>query len=165
MRSYITIDRYVSLEEVKVKINMEYSPVQLLDLPAEILLIVFQKLEKFEILYSLMNINMQLDQIVRDPSILTNQIALMKQTSLPQHTSPLPEIVLDRLCSEILPKIHDKIQWFNLETSSMERILLAANNYSNLRQLDIFIMDIELDMHLFHSKIFHKQRFRVDMIF
>ena len=161
MRSYITIDRYVSLEEVKVKINMEYSPVQLLDLPAAILLIVFQKLEKFEILYSLMNINMQLDQIVRDPSILTNQIALMKQTSLPQHTSPLPEIVLDRLCSEILPKI----QWFNLETSSMERILLAANNYSNLRQLDIFIMDIEIDMHLFHSKIFHKQRFRVDMIF
>ena len=161
MRSYITIDRYVSLEEVKVKINMEYSPVQLLDLPAEILLIVFQKLEKFEILYSLMNINMQLDQIVRDPSILTSQITLMKQTSLPQHTSPLPEIVLDRLCSEILPKI----QWFNLETSSMERILLAANNYSNLRQLDIFIMDIEIDMHLFHSKIFHKQRFRVDMIF
>lgn len=134
---------------------MEYLTVHLLDLPVEILLIIFQKLEKFEIFYSLMNVNRQLDQIVCDSSILTSQITLMKQASPPQRTSRLPEIVLDRLCSEILPKIHDKIQWLYLESSSIERIILAANSYSNLRQLDIFIMDIETDMDLFNSKIFH----------
>jgi hypothetical protein len=145
----------MSSQELKVKINMECSPVHLLDLSDEILMIIFKKLEKFEILYSLMDINMRLDQIVCDPSIITTQITFMKQASLLKLTSPLPEIVLDRLCSQILPKIHDKIKWLKLETSSMERILLAANNYSNLRQLDIFIMDTEkIDMHLFTSKMF-----------
>jgi hypothetical protein len=144
----------MSSEELKVKIDMECSPVNLLDLSDEILMIIFKKLEKFEILYSLMDINMRLNQIVCDPSIITTQITFMKQASLLKLTSPLPEIVLDRLCSQILPKIHDRIKWLKLETSSMERILLAANNYSNLRQLDIFIMDIEkADMHLFTSKM------------
>jgi len=145
----------MSSQELKVKINMECLPVHLLDLSDEILMIIFKKLEKFEILYSLMDINMRLDQIVCDSSIITTQITFMKQASLLKLTSPLPEIVLDRLCSQILPKIHDKIKWLKLETSSMERILLAANNYSNLRQLDIFIMDTEkTDMHLFTSKMF-----------
>lgn len=146
---------YMSLEELKVKINMECSPVHLLDLSDEILIIIFKKLKKFEILYSLMDINIRLDQTVLDPSIITTQITLMKQASLLKLTSPLPEIVVDRLCSHILSKIHDKIQWLKLETSSMERILLAPSNYSNLRQFDVYIMDIETDMHFFTSKIFH----------
>jgi hypothetical protein len=132
---------------------MECSHVGLFDLPDEIFLMIFKKLENAEILCSLMDINMRLDQIVSDP-IFISQITLMKQTSILDHTSPLSNIVLDRFCCQILPKMHDKIKWLKLETLSMERILLAANNYSNLRQLDIFIMNIETDIHLFTSKIF-----------
>jgi hypothetical protein len=144
---------------LKVKINMECSRVHLLDLPDELLMIIFKKLEKFEILYSLLDINMRLDQIVFDPSIINTQITLMEQASPLKLISSLPDIVLDRFCFEILPKIHDKIKWLNLETLSMERILLTVNNYSNLRQLDIFIMNIETDMHLFTSKIFYYDYF------
>ncbi len=132
---------------------MECSRVELFDLPDEILLMIFKKLENVEILYSLMDINMRLNQIVSAP-IFTSQITLMKQTSPLELTSPLPDIVVDRFCLEILPKIHDKIKWLKLETFSMERILLAANKYSNLRQLDIFMMNLKTDMHLFTSKIF-----------
>ncbi|CAF4649203.1 unnamed protein product, partial [Rotaria sp. Silwood1] len=35
--------------------------------------------------------------------------------------------ILDRFCLQILPKIHHKIQFLNLESSSMERILLSTN--------------------------------------
>ncbi|CAF2145333.1 unnamed protein product [Rotaria magnacalcarata] len=73
----------------------------------------------------------------------------MKQITPVKLTSSLPDFVRDRFCPEILPKIHDKIQLLKLETLSMERILLAVNNYSNLRQLDIFIMNTETDMQLF----------------
>jgi hypothetical protein len=128
---------------------MECSRVELFDLPDEILLMIFKKLENVEILYSLMDINMQLNQIVSTP-IFTSQITLMKQTS----PLELPDIVVDRFCLQILPKIHDKIKWLKLETFSMERILLAANKYSNLRQLDIFMMNPKTDMHLFTGKIF-----------
>ncbi|CAF4381930.1 unnamed protein product, partial [Rotaria sp. Silwood2] len=39
--------------------------------------------------------------------------------------------MLDRFCLQILPEIHYKIKWLDLESSSMERILLATN-YPNL---------------------------------
>ncbi|CAF2924919.1 unnamed protein product [Rotaria sp. Silwood2] len=127
---------------------MECQHIKLCDLPDELLLIIFKKLKNVEILYSLMDINKRLNQIVSDP-IFTREITLMKQTTPVKLTSPLSDFVRDRFCREILPKIHDKIQWLKLETLSMERILLAVNNYSNLRQLDIFIMNTETDMQLF----------------
>ncbi|CAF1383289.1 unnamed protein product [Rotaria magnacalcarata] len=127
---------------------MECQDIKLSDLPDELLLIIFKKLKNVEILYSLMDISKQLNQIVSDP-IFTREITLMKQITPIKDTSSLPDFVLDRFCLEILPKIHDKIQWLKLETLSMERILLAVNNYSNLRQLDIFIMNTETDMQLF----------------
>ncbi|CAF0974837.1 unnamed protein product [Rotaria sordida] len=132
---------------------MECLRVELFDLPDEIFLMIFKKLENVEILYSLMDVNMRFNQIVSD-SIFTTQITLMKQRSSMELTSSLPNIVLDRFCLRILPKIHDNIKWLKLETLSMERILLAANNYSNLCQLDIFIMNKETDMHLFTGKLF-----------
>jgi len=130
---------------------MKYSPVELMDLPEEILMIVFKKLNNDELLYSLMSINMRLDQIIRD-TIFTNQISLIKYNSLPDLTSALSDIVLNRFYSQILPQIHHKIKWLSLETLSMERILLAAD-YPNLRQLDIFLMNEETDMDLFTGKI------------
>ncbi|CAF3315032.1 unnamed protein product [Rotaria socialis] len=127
---------------------MECQHIKLCDLPDELLLIIFKKLKNVEILYSLMDISKRLNQIVYDP-IFTREITLMKQTTSVKLTSPLPDFVRDRFCLEIIPKIHDKIQWLKLETLSMERILLAVNNYLNLRQLDIFIMNTETDMQLF----------------
>jgi hypothetical protein len=132
---------------------MECSYVQLLNLPDEILMIIFKKLDNVEVLYSLMDVNMRFNKIVRDPTF-TSQIALMKQNSSTNLTSPLSDIVLDRFCLKILPQIHEKIKSLKLETLSMKRVLLAVNNYPNLHQLDIFIMNKNIDMHLFTSKIF-----------
>jgi hypothetical protein len=134
-----------------VKTDMDCSRVELFHLPDEILLMICKKLNNVEVLCSLMGINQRVDQIIFDP-LFTNEITLMNQTTPLKLTSSLPDSVLDRFCSEILPQIHDQIQWFKLETFSVERILSAANNYSNLCQLDLFIMNIETDMYLFTGK-------------
>jgi hypothetical protein len=127
------------------------SPVQLLDFPDEILLIILKNLSNEEVLYSLMGINMRLDQIISD-STFTNKISLIKSNSLSDLKCVLSDVILDRFCFVILPQIHDQIKWFHLETLSMERILLAAH-YPNLRQLDIFCMNEKTDAELFSSKI------------
>jgi hypothetical protein len=125
---------------------MKDSCFRLLDLPDEILMINFKKLDNFAILYSLMDVNMQLDRILHDP-IFTNEIVLMKQNPSIDLTSSLRDIILDWFYSHILPKIQQKIKSFGLETVSMKRVLLTADNYPNLHQLDIFIMNEDTDIH------------------
>ncbi|CAF5001026.1 unnamed protein product, partial [Rotaria sp. Silwood1] len=122
---------------------MEHSIVQLMDLPDELIMIILNKLDNSEVLYSIMDVNTRLNQIVHDPTF-TTKITLTKSADL---TTALPDIMLDRFCLQILPKIHHNIKWLNLESSSMERILLAAN-YPNLHQLDIFINDQKCFLHL-----------------
>ncbi|CAF4251253.1 unnamed protein product, partial [Rotaria sordida] len=60
----------------------------------------------------------------------------------------LPDAVLDRFCLEILPKIHHKIEWLDVESSSIERILLLTN-YSNLNGLRLYDLTSERARDLF----------------
>jgi len=61
----------INEEKLKLTIRMKYSCVQLLNFPDEILMIIFKKLDNIEVLYSLMNINMRLNQILSDPVFTT----------------------------------------------------------------------------------------------
>jgi hypothetical protein len=134
-----------------VKTNMKYSNVQLNDLPDEILLIIFKKLSNAEVLYSLIDVNQRLNKIVYD-SIFTNHLTLLRSES--DLIYPLPNPMLDQFCSQILSSIHDKIQWFNLESSSMERILLSTN-YPNLYGLALYDLEIETVKYLFTGNIIY----------
>ncbi|CAF1514711.1 unnamed protein product, partial [Rotaria sordida] len=110
---------------------MVHSPIQLNDLPDEILMMILKKLHNFDVLYSLIGVNKRFDKIVKD-SIFTNNLILTTSfNSLYQFT----DTIIDRFCLEILPKINTRIQWLSVESSSMERILLATN-YPNLHGLD-----------------------------
>lgn len=104
---------------------MEYSSIDLNDLLDEILLIILKKLHNIEVLYSLVGVNKRLSRIVND-SIFTSYLTLMSSSSndiLCQFTNT----ILDRFCVEILPSIHLKIKYLNLESSSMRRILLSTD--------------------------------------
>ncbi|CAF2891372.1 unnamed protein product [Rotaria sp. Silwood2] len=79
---------------------MEFSSVQLMNLPDEILMIILKKLDNVDVLYSLMDVNTRLNQIVHD-SIFTTKITLVKPID---QTLIQSDILLDRLCSQILPK-------------------------------------------------------------
>ncbi|CAF1365370.1 unnamed protein product, partial [Rotaria sordida] len=110
---------------------MVHSPIQFNDLPDEILMMILKKLHNSDVLYSLIGVNKRFDKIVKD-SIFTNNLILTTSfNSLYQFT----DTIIDRFCLEILPKINTSIQWLSVESSSMERILLATN-YPNLHGLD-----------------------------
>ncbi|CAF1444063.1 unnamed protein product [Rotaria sordida] len=125
--------------------NIEYSCVQLIDLPDEILMIILKKLSNVLVLYSLIDVNKRLNTIVCD-STFTSHLTLMRYFS-DDCIYPLPDLMLGRFL-QILPEIHHNIKWLNLESSSMERILLATN-YPNLYGLGLYKIDIETAVSLF----------------
>ncbi|CAF4777360.1 unnamed protein product, partial [Rotaria sp. Silwood2] len=106
-----------------------------MDLSDEILLIIFEELNNVEMLNSLMGINRRLDKILRDP-IFSSHLTLMRSSSNGLF-HPLVDIMIDRFCSQILPQIHHNIKWLNLESLSMERVLLASD-YPNLCGLGLY---------------------------
>jgi len=130
---------------------MEYSYIQLNDLPDEILIYIFKKLTNAEVLYSLSGLNKRLNKIIHD-SVFTNDLSLMMSTSDGLVYS-LSDLILARFCSYILPKIHQKIQCLHLESLSMERIL-CATNYPNLYRISLHNIQAKTAIDLFTSKIF-----------
>jgi len=128
---------------------MEHLLVELNDLPDEILMIIFKKLNNHSLLYSLIGINKRLNTIVRDP-IFTSHLTLVRRSSY-DSIYPLSELKLDRFCLQILPEIPYQIKRLDLESSCMERILLATN-YPNLHELGLFDIDIETARSLFVGK-------------
>ncbi len=131
--------------------NMQSSYVKLNDLPDEILLIIFKKLANIEVLYSLFGVNKRLNKIAHD-SIFTNYLTLFMPRSN-GFVYSLPDAILDRFCLHILPKICKKVEWLDLESRSMERILLT--NYPNLTRLGLYNIHIETLNRFFTGKIFY----------
>ncbi|CAF0818578.1 unnamed protein product [Rotaria sp. Silwood1] len=127
---------------------MKYSSVQLNDLPDEIILIILTNLNKLDVLYSFMGVNKRLNKIVHDPTF-TSGLTLFNY--LPCNCIyPLPHIMLDRLCIQILPKIAHNIKWLDLEPFSMKRIL--STNYPNLVELGIYNIKKQTALNLFTGK-------------
>jgi F-box associated protein len=130
---------------------MEYSCIQLNDLPDEILIMLFKKLANAEVLYSLSGVNKRLNKIVHD-SIFANDLSLV-MSRWDGLIYSLSDLILDRFCSHILPKINQKIQWLHLESLSMERIL-RATNYPNLYEISLHNIQLKTAIDLFTGKIF-----------
>ncbi|CAF4959965.1 unnamed protein product, partial [Rotaria socialis] len=107
------------------------------------------KLENIDVLYSLWGINTRFDKILYD-SIFTSSLTLLQ--CLPNcFICPLPDTVLDRFCLRISSQIRLKIKWLDIESSSMERILLAGE-YSNLCGLGIYNITEDVAIRLFIGK-------------
>ncbi|CAF1320368.1 unnamed protein product [Rotaria sordida] len=66
----------------------------------------------------------------------------------------LDDSILERFCSYILPKIHYKIKWLDLEPLCMERILLVAD-YPNLHGLSLFNIERDTILRLFGDIMSH----------
>ncbi|CAF1990501.1 unnamed protein product [Rotaria magnacalcarata] len=125
---------------------MEYTCVQLNDLPDEVLMIILKKLANMEVLYSLVGVHKRLNRIAQD-SVFTNNLTLFISSSN-GFVYSLPDPILDRFFSHILPKIHQKIKWLGLESLSIERIL-RATNYPNLYGISLYNIQAETAIGLF----------------
>ncbi|CAF1377351.1 unnamed protein product [Rotaria sp. Silwood1] len=125
---------------------MDGSLIRLHDLPDEILMIILKKISNIEVLYSFIGVNKRLNEIVHD-SIFTTCLTLMRD-SFNGLSDRLIKRILDRFCLQILPSIHHKIQWLNVESSFMEPILLSTN-YPNLYELGIYHIEKETASRIF----------------
>jgi hypothetical protein len=128
---------------------MERSLTQLGHLPDEILIIILKKLHNCDVLYSLIGVNKRLDTIAND-SIFTKNLTLTKDYD---DFNQFTDTMLDRFCREILPQIHNNIEWLNVESSDVERIFLTTN-YPNLHGIGLYNLSSKTARHLFTGKIF-----------
>jgi hypothetical protein len=117
---------------------MDYSPVQLNDLSDELLLCILNQLNNMDALYSLVGVNQRLDRIVRDV-IYTRDVDLMVEPAAS---------ALDRFCFDILPRIHHNVECLVLDSSTIERVLLAGS-YPRLRKLTLVNLDRAVASRLF----------------
>lgn len=115
---------------------MQSSCAELNDLPDEILLMIFKKLNNLEVFYSFQGVNNRLNRIIYDP-ILTSHLNFLTWSSNKLINRFSSNITLDRFCLQILPEICTKIKWLDLESSSMKNILRAAN-YPHLYGLGLY---------------------------
>ncbi|CAF1120823.1 unnamed protein product [Rotaria sp. Silwood1] len=111
---------------------------ELNDLIDEILLLIFEKLDNLDILYSLHGVNKRLNNIIRDP-LFTNSLNFVKWSSKKFSSN----VIFNRYCLQILPDISMKIKWFYIESSSAKHILRAAD-YPNLYELGLYNMKVKI---------------------
>ncbi|CAF3796973.1 unnamed protein product [Rotaria sp. Silwood1] len=134
-----------------MKANMACSCVELNDLPDEIFLIIFKKLDNFDILNSFHGVkNIRLNKIIRD-SIFTSDLNFVKWSSNKFLNKLSSNVMLNRFCLQILPDISIKIKWPYLESSSAENILRAAD-YPSLYGLGLYNIKEKTARRLFNVK-------------
>ncbi|CAF4797634.1 unnamed protein product, partial [Rotaria sp. Silwood2] len=135
---------------IEALIKMEHLSIKINDLPDEILILILKKLYNADVLYSLTGVNKRFNTIAHN---LTFASQLTLFCEFDNVISRLPDPMLDRICSQILPLIHHKIKSLKLESTSMERILLATN-YPNLNELGLYGVNVEKALSLFTGRLF-----------
>ncbi|CAF3604597.1 unnamed protein product [Rotaria socialis] len=124
----------IELDELDMNISNN-NHLNILNLPNEILFIIFKKLNMVDVLYSLMDVTQRFDQLAFDPFYIHNQ-------------------VLDRICKNILPRIYDQVNELVVEQYSMERVLHTVN-YPQLYSLTLTDFPEEVLLNYLTSKLLH----------
>ena len=134
-----------------ISMPLESLDISLNDFPDEILLLIFRWLNSIDVLYSFHNLSSRFNRIVRD-RIFCRHLNLVEKRCNIYHSRIRSNEILNRLCLEILPSIADQIEQLDLESSSMQAILNAAQ-YENLSQLSLYNLKREQIEWLFNGKI------------
>ncbi|CAF2498502.1 unnamed protein product [Rotaria sp. Silwood2] len=108
--------------------------INILDLPDEILSIIFNKLNTIDIFYSLVDVNHRFDRLSLDSLVIHHLDFAIERSHV--HNSSVDTYILDKVCSKILPQINDKITKLTLDPFSTERILSAVK-YPQLHSLSL----------------------------
>jgi hypothetical protein len=118
--------------------------VNILDLSDEILLIIFNKLNPIDALYSLVDVNERFDRLVLNSLDIRNlNTTNMVINSYYDRRFSIDNNVLSRICSKILPRIDHQLNELIVEQNSMKDILLTGN-YPQLNSLSFVNFEIEI---------------------
>jgi len=130
---------------------MEYPTLNILDLCDEILLIILNKLNNIDVLYSLIGVNRKLDRLARD--ITFTQSVDLVAISSNEHNGSRNKSILDRFCFSIMPRIQHHIEYLTLDPLSIDRVL-CIGNYSKLHKLTLVNLQLEMGSRIFNGMLF-----------
>lgn len=127
----------------------------LLDLPDEILLMIFKELDTIDVLYLIANVNQRLNSIAHD-YLLTRELDLTSLSTIKDRCKEYltDEQVSSHLRENILSRIHHKIHRLTIEPSSMKDII-AVVNYPQLSCLTLRNFQEE-NLHQYFTGMFVK---------
>lgn len=131
--------------------SMDNSFVCIVDLPNEMLFNIFNKLNNFDVLYSLAGINKKLDNVACDRTF-TQSIDLTSISSSEKDGSKT-NATLDRFCLHILPRIHNNVECLTVDACFLERIL-HGNKYFNLHRITLINLDVNMASHILDGIIY-----------
>ncbi len=139
--------------------NSNGTHLSILDLPNEILLIIFRKLNMVDVLYSLANVNQRFDRLVLNPLYIRDlNMTNMASKSAINQTFSIDNQVLSRIYEEILPRIYHQVNKLTVEPHSMERILRPMN-YPQLYTLTLINFQKEILLQCLKGILFNFIRF------
>jgi hypothetical protein len=108
--------------------------VNTLDLPDEVLLAIFNKLDMVDVFYSLVYANKRFNRLTIDPFYIHN-VDLTIKRSLLQQVSPLDTLKIDTICKNILARIHHHIYKLTVPSYLIECI--SNIHYPQLQSLSL----------------------------
>lgn len=104
---------------------MSHSDTHLLDLLTEILLTILKKLDNINVLYSLVGTGMERLELLAKDDTFTNTLNFVSTDN--HEISSISNSILDQFCIDIFPRIHFNVKSLIFESTTMERILFAAD--------------------------------------
>ncbi|CAF1672233.1 unnamed protein product, partial [Adineta ricciae] len=109
----------------------------ILDLPNELLIIIFNKLNAVDSLYSLVDVNERFDEIVLEAlHIQCLDTANMLKESSFDESAPVNQAILRKICEKILPRLHLQLNELVVDQNSLQHILFS-NTYPQLSSLSL----------------------------
>ena len=125
--------------------NLNKIRLNILDLPDEILLIILNKLNMVDVVYSLVDVNQRFDRLAVDSLYICdlNLTNIMSINSLYNQTSLIDTKVLSKICKKILPRIYHQVHKLTVEEYSIKPILLASI-YPQLHSLSLINLKEEI---------------------
>lgn len=119
------------------------STLNLLDLPNEILLIIFNKLDMVDVLYSLVDVSTRLNQLILHPLYIRQlDVTSENMKSMFDRTFVVNNEVLDRICENILARIHHEVGRLSVEPHGLDRLLQTVN-YPSLYSLSLIDFSVQ----------------------
>ena len=118
--------------------NTDNNPLNILDLPDEMFLVILKKLNMMYVLSSLNAVNRRFDRLAVDYSFVhhLDMTDMMSISSLYIQSPSANSQVVSRICRKILPRIHHLVHQLTVEEYSMKQILLS-DNYPQLSSLSL----------------------------
>jgi hypothetical protein len=124
----------------------------ILDLSDEMLLIILNKLDYIDVLYSLRGVNKKFDKLIQDPSF-SQSLNFSIASSNEKNNS-----ILDRFHLNILSEIQHNIECVTLEPSLIERFLYIVD-YPKLHKITLVNLQLEIASRILTSMLLLKKIF------